>query len=146
MVVLRRGYTLVELVIVIAMLAVLAGIALPRFVKASEVARGTQVLASMYTCEEAINIYHAKNVHFPENTSVLVGTHLAEWPIPPSGKAIISKNDGSELELTINSSSYVYVKPTGTDISDNVGRVKLGGKTIQDLLSTSATSLTLTDD
>lgn len=142
---LRRGYTLVELVVVIAVLGVLAGIAVPRFVKATEAARGGQILANIYSCEEAINIYHTKTGFFPENESILVDKYLVNWPKPPKGKAIVSKYNGVEIELTISATSYVYVKPAENELTQKVGRVTLGGMTIDEILSTSESSLTLSD-
>ena len=143
---LRRGYTLVELVVVIAVLGVLAGIALPRFVKSTAVARGGQALANMYSCEEAINIYYTKNGFFPENANVIVEKYLVTWPKPPNGKAIVNKYNGVELELTINATSYGYVKPDENELTQKVGRVTLGNMTVDEILSTSETSLTLSDD
>lgn len=141
----KKGFTLVELVVVIAVLSVLVGIATPRFLKAGDIARGSQLLANMYTCEEAVNRYYAEHGAFPENAAVLVSSYLAVWPRPPVDKAIIKKDDGNELVLTISASSYVYVKPISGELNTKLGRVTLGGMTIEDLLSTTATSLTLPD-
>lgn len=138
-----KGFTLVELVVVIAVLAILAGISIPRIANTIGMAHGSKIIADMHSCESAVNIYYSRNGFFPDNTEALVGSHLAVWPKPSHGKAIINKNDGSELELTINASSYVYVKPTVTELSEKVGCVKLGGKTIQDLLTASEIILTL---
>ena len=143
---LRRGYTLVELIIVIAVLSILAAFAVPRFIKASVVARGGQVLANMYSCEEAINIYHTKNGFFPENANIIAGKYLVSWPKPPNGKAVVNKYNGVELELTINATDYIYVKPDENELTQKVGRITLGGMTVDEIMSTSETSLTLTDD
>lgn len=53
----RAGFTLVELVVVIAILGILAGLAIPRFVNANMDARGSKILADISACESAINIY-----------------------------------------------------------------------------------------
>ena len=53
----KKGFTLVELVVVIAILGILAGLAIPRFVNANMAARGSKILADISACESAINIY-----------------------------------------------------------------------------------------
>lgn len=131
----RKGFTLVELLVVIAVLTILAGISIPRLSHTAEIARGSKIIADMHSCETAVNVYYSRNGFFPDNSNLLVGTYLAVWPKPPIGKAIISKNNGSELELTINSASYVYTKPSGDELDAKVGRITLGGKTIEDLLT-----------
>lgn len=141
-----KGFTLVELVIVIAILGILAAITAPNFLRASETARGSKILADMNACESAANIYYAKNGVFPENTDFLVSLYLATWPKPPVGKAILKKHDNNELEIDVQASKYVYVKPTTSELSIKVGRVTLGGMTIEEILSTSESSLTLADE
>ena len=56
----RRGFTLIELVVVIAILGILAGIAIPRFLNATATARGAKIVADLRTIDSAIVIYNAK--------------------------------------------------------------------------------------
>ena len=144
---LRAGFTLVELVVVIAILGVLAGLAIPRFVNANMAARGSKILADMNACESAINIYYVKNGDYPSNTANLVSSYMANWPKPPIGSALVKKHDNNDLTLDVKSTNYAYVKPeTGSELNTRVGRVTLGGMTIEEILSTSATNLTLVDE
>ena len=62
---LRAGFTLVELVVVIAILGILAGLAIPRFVNANMAARGSKIFADMNACESAINLYYVRTGSFP---------------------------------------------------------------------------------
>ena len=145
------GFTLVELVIVMAIVGIMASISVPRFIEASSTARGSKIIADMDTFESAINLYYAHNGRFPNNEEEIeedvVGNYMATLPIAPIGNATIKKHDGSLLRLDVNTKNYQYVlKNSGTELITNVGRVTLGGMTIEDLLSTSATSLTLSDD
>ncbi|MHC1714061.1 MAG: type II secretion system protein [Acidaminococcaceae bacterium] len=144
---LRAGFTLVELVVVIAILGVLAGLAIPRFMNANMAARGSKILADMNACEAAINIYYVKNGDYPLSTANLVSTYMANWPKPPSGSALVKKHDNNDLLLDVQATNYAYVKPgSGSELDIRVGRVTLGGMTIEEILSTSDTSLTLVDE
>ncbi len=143
---LRAGFTLVELLVVIAILGILAGLAIPRFVNANMSARGSKILADMNACESAVNIYYTKTGNFPEDIDTLVALYLASWPKPPIGSASVKKHDNNELILEVRATKYDYVKPgSGSELDMRVGRVTLGGMTIEEILSTSATSLTLVD-
>ena len=143
----RRGFTLVELIVVIAMLVIIAGIGVSRFINASEVARGSKVLADINSCESAVNIYYAKNGTYPADAETLVSTYLEDWPKPPVGKALVKKLDNTDLILDVQTANYTYIKPAnGSELNTRFGRITLGGMTIEEILSTSETSLVLTDD
>ena len=143
---LRAGFTLIELVIVIAILAILAGLAVPRFVNANMAARGSRILADMNACETAINIYYVKNGDYPLNASNLVPSYMANWPQPPIGRAIIKKHNNDDVMLDVQVTNYNYVKPgSGSELEIRVGRVTLGGMTIEDILSSPEESLILTN-
>jgi prepilin-type N-terminal cleavage/methylation domain-containing protein len=120
----RLGFTLIELVIVIAVLGLLAGIAIPRFLDAQATAKGAKVLADLRTIDSAINLYMAGTGTEPTDVAQLTeeaGTNgkpiLASVPVPPSGEFIITKNDGSTktyeegatLAYTIVDDRAVYV-------------------------------------
>ena len=143
---LRAGFTLVELVVVIAILGILVGITIPRFVNANMAARGSKILADMNACESAINIYYVKNGDYPLNTTNLVSSYMENWPKPPLGSALVKKHDNDDLMLDVQATNYAYVKPgSGSELDIRVGRVTLGGLTIEEILSASGASLTLTD-
>ena len=51
------------------------------------------------------------------------------------------------LTQATQATNYDYVKPgSGSELDIRVGRVTLGGMTIEEILSTSATNLTLVDE
>lgn len=131
---------MVELVVVIAILGILAGIAIPRFMSVTETARGAKTVADLRTLESAAVMYYAKTGVVPtktdlENGNATLGTTalVASWPVPASGKAIIKNNANKELSWDIKATEY--------EINDD-GRPVIGakdaGKTIDDLLKATA--------
>jgi len=57
----RKGFTLVELVIVIAILGILAGVAIPAYANLQNDARSSQAQATLGSFRSAIGISYARN-------------------------------------------------------------------------------------
>lgn len=103
----RKGFTLIELVVVIAILGILAGLAIPRFMDATASARGARIVADMRTIDSAVLMYNAKTGNLPVDIAAITTDDatnsqyklLAVWPTPPTGKAIVTAFNGSEKLL-----------------------------------------------
>ena len=61
----RSGFTLIELVVVIAILGILAGIAIPRVMDMTARARGAEIVANLRTIDSAIALYITKTGKVP---------------------------------------------------------------------------------
>lgn len=118
----RKGFTLIELVVVIAILGILAGIAIPRFMEAQSAARGARIEADMRSMESALTMYIIDNTLPTGITAISVLTtgskkYLASVPVIPTGTAKFA--NGFELENVDGSKSkYVirYNHTTGANI------------------------------
>ena len=119
----RRGFTLIELVVVIAILGILAGLAIPRFLDATATARGAKIVADLRTIDSAIVIYNAKTGSLPANKEALLTDAptatpptyklLAAWPTPPTGTAKITDNAGSVVTITPTATAYTLDATNG---------------------------------
>ena len=117
----KKGFTLVELVVVIAILGILAGIAIPRFMDATATARGAKIVADMRTIDSAIMMYNAKVGTLPTTTAQLTTTPetatalslLASWPTPPSGQAKITNNSNGTATIQAAGVQQAYIILSG---------------------------------
>lgn len=137
----RKGFTLVELVVVIAILGILAGLAIPRFMDATATARGARIVADMRTIDSAIMIYNAKTGKLPTATTDLTtaaadGTAnpttfklLAVWPTPPTGTAKVTTFNGSEKDITKAVTEYTLDATNGRALYDSESIDQILGNT-----------------
>ncbi|MCF8206093.1 MAG: type II secretion system GspH family protein [Methylotenera sp.] len=108
-----RGFTLIELIVVMAIVALLAGIAAPRYFHSLERARENSLRSSLRVMRDAIDHFAADRGRYPDSLDELVRTrYLRTLPEDP-----LTGERGSWVVLT---------PPADADIGGQVFDVRSG--------------------
>ncbi len=90
----RRGFTLVELMVVMAIVALLLALALPRYFGHLEKARETVLRQDLATMRDAIDKYHGDRGRYPDSLQELAAArYLRAVPVDP----LTERNDTWQL-------------------------------------------------
>ncbi|EIL98056.1 type II secretion system protein G [Rhodanobacter thiooxydans] len=80
----RSGFSLIELMVVMAIIAVLVSIALPRYQGSVENAKLVALKSNLRVLRSAIDRYHDDKARFPASLQVLADEHyLRDVPVDP---------------------------------------------------------------
>lgn len=106
----EAGFTLMELVVVLAILAMLAALAIPQFGKVLENSAAKSDHANILLVETAVEVYRADNGKLPEVTGN-DGTACFNSLIATLNDGEYLKN--SEIKPQVPGNSFVYDKDKG---------------------------------
>jgi len=106
------GFTFVELMVVMAIMALLLSIALPRYFDGLKRAKEAILLDDLATMRQAIDHYHADKGIYPDSLDSLVTQrYIRSIPDDP----ITERSDTWQLVLPPDYSSHVYDIHSGSD-------------------------------
>jgi len=84
----RRGFTLLELLVVMAIIATLLTIAVPRYFKSLERSKEAVLRQDIATLRESIDKFYGDTGKYPETLAVLVDKrYLRSIPVDPIAKS-----------------------------------------------------------
>lgn len=80
----RRGFTLVELLVVLAIIGLLLSIAVPRYYGSLDKSKETVLKENLFQLRDAIDKYHADKGRYPESLeSLAADKYLRSVPLDP---------------------------------------------------------------
>ncbi len=131
----RSGFTLVELVVVILILGILAGVAAPKFFQASGSAADNGAKQSLAIVRDAIELYAAQNGgNLPTCTTpgadfkALLATYIrGSFPVCPVGAAAGSSTIFEGAATTANVHGWRYNALTGEFFINSGAASSVGG-------------------
>jgi prepilin-type N-terminal cleavage/methylation domain-containing protein len=109
----QKGFTLIELVLVIIILALLVGLAALNMVGTSDDAKIARVKADNDTIATAIKVYRIKIGSYP-TMAQLVPTYLDETPVDPNSSA---------YTLTTTATNVTIVNTYSTGLNKVITRI-----------------------
>lgn len=100
----KSGFTLVEIMIVVAIIALLAAIAIPNLLRAKITANDATAKASLRALSTAGEAYSAVNGSYPGNVTSLTGATPPYLNNNPCG----ATSNGYTVNCTFSSSAYTF--------------------------------------
>jgi type II secretion system protein G len=102
----ERGFTLIELMIVVAIIAILAGILIPNFVNARAQAQTSACESNLRAIATAMELYYADNQRYPDAGAVPDALNA-------TGVVYLNNTPRDPADAGATPSKYTFTQPTG---------------------------------
>lgn len=131
----QSGFTLIEIMVVVVILGILAGIVVPRIMDRPDTARVEAAKQDIRAIESALNLYRLDNNHYPSTDQGLEALveeptgdpeprnwqgYLDQVPTDPWGNKYQYLNPGEHSEIDIYSLG-ADGEPGGKDVNAEIG-------------------------
>ena len=113
----KKGYTLLELMIVVAIVGILVTLAIPNFQQSAMKARETALKQNLFTMRSVLDQYYADRGDYPDSLESLVeAKYLRSIPVDPFTKSSTTWTEiYEEQEDGDDSSAGVYDIKSGSE-------------------------------
>jgi len=135
----QAGFTLIELMIVVAMIGILAAIAVPQWKQAPDRAREAVLKTDLHTMRESIDQYFADKARYPDSLQTLVDEgYMRNVPVDPftqsssSWKLIYSGEAGEASEGLGGEDPAGASTPGIFDVRSSSGHTALDGTLVSE--------------
>lgn len=118
----EKGFTLIEMMIVVAIIAILSAVAIPKFNESLALTNTTRVQADLQSLDTAIAMYRLQNGKYPNDLSDLDDYIDVTSVQAPTGDVYIDgvltpNSDNENYTLSSNKQNAVFMGKLRTDFS-----------------------------
>jgi len=119
----NRGFSLIELIAVMAIIAVLTGVLLPNYMGARERAKDAQKIQELSTIKNALRLYYNDKQAYPTGTGSTLGAGFSTYlpQISSIGHTYYQVNNGDGFQLCVGVEAMASGADTESQVKCGIG-------------------------